>query len=98
MFNAALDPAKAGGRCDECGTVLMQRKDDTAKVIAERLQVYHKRTEPLVQHYRKQGLYVEVNGDRSVQEIFGSIMNEIANEKSRVDASKGGNSQFVVSH
>jgi adenylate kinase len=77
MFNSNLDPSKANGSCDECGTRLVQRKDDTAEVITERLQVYHKTTKPLIEYYRKQGSYVEVNGDRAVEAILGSIMNLI---------------------
>ena len=79
MFNADLDPKKAGGQCDECHAALVQRKDDRAEVIAERLQVYHRTTRPLIQHYRDQGIYVEANGDRPVDEIFRSIMNIIRN-------------------
>ena len=79
MFNSASDPGKAAGRCDECGTALIQRKDDTAEVIAERLQVYHKMTKPLILYYQEKGWYVEVNGERPAEEIFGSIMNKIAN-------------------
>jgi adenylate kinase len=74
MFNANLDPAKAGGRCDECGSGLMQRKDDAPEVIAERLQVYSKATQPLIQYYRDCGSYFEVNGDRPISEIFNSII------------------------
>ena len=79
MFNSASDPGKAGGQCDECGTALIQRKDDTAEVIAERLQVYHRMTKPLILYYQEKGWYVEVNGDRPAEEIFGSIMNKITN-------------------
>ena len=79
MFNANLDPGKARGQCDECGTLLLQRKDDTAEVIAERLQVYHKTTRPLVRHFRNQGSYVEVNGDRPVDEVYKSILDIITN-------------------
>jgi adenylate kinase len=74
MFNAGLDPSKARGQCDECGTGLVQRKDDTKEVIAERLQVYHKTTRPLIQHYKDRGFYEGVDGDRAVDEIFRSIM------------------------
>ncbi len=74
MFNANLDPSKAGGRCDECGAALVQRKDDTAELIAERLQVYHKATRPLIQYYRDGGAYAEVNGDGPADEIFRSII------------------------
>jgi adenylate kinase len=74
MFNSKLDPSKAGGKCDECGTALVQRRDDRPEVIAERLQVYHKATQPLIRYYQDRGSYTEVNGDRPVEEIFKSIM------------------------
>ena len=79
MFNAKLDPGKARGQCDECRTALVQRKDDGADVIAERLQVYHRETRPLIQHFQDQGRYVEVDGDRPVEDVFRSIINVIAN-------------------
>jgi adenylate kinase len=74
IFNAGLDPDKAGGRCDACDEALVQRKDDAAEVIAERLQVYHRTTRPLIQHYRDQGFYIEVDGDKPVNEIFDTII------------------------
>jgi adenylate kinase len=74
MFNAQLDPGKMGGLCDECSAALVKRKDDTADVIAERLQVYHKNTRPLVRYYQEQNVYVEVNAEKTVGEIFGSII------------------------
>jgi adenylate kinase len=74
MFNANLDPSKVNGKCDECGTALVQRKDDTAEVIAERLEVYHKTTKPLIRYYQEQNAYIEVDGDRAVDKIFDSII------------------------
>jgi len=74
IFNTSLEPDKAGGPCDQCGAALIQRKDDTAEVIAERFRVYQRTTRPLIQYYRDRGWYVEVNGDRPVDEIFESIM------------------------
>lgn len=80
MFNASMNPDKIGGQCDECDTVLVRRKDDTTEVIAERLQVYRAATRPLIRHYREQGSYIEVDGDRPVNEVFGAIMKIIAND------------------
>jgi adenylate kinase len=74
VFNADLDSGKIGGLCDACGTALLQRKDDTAEVIAERLQVYHTTTQPLVKYYQEQDSYFEVDGDRPVNDIFNSII------------------------
>lgn len=77
MFNAKLDPSKAGGKCDACGAGLVQRKDDTKEVIAERLQVYHKATLPLIQYYRERNFYFGVDGDQPIETILETIMNRI---------------------
>lgn len=77
MFNAKLDPSKVGGECDACGAGLVQRKDDTAEVIAERLQVYHKATLPLIQYYRDKDMYFGVEGDQPIETILETIMNRI---------------------
>jgi len=81
MFNANLDPGKINGQCDECSTALVQRKDDTAEVIAERLQVYHKTTQPLIRYYQTKDAYIEVDGDKAVDEIYKAIMNIVADYK-----------------
>ena len=44
--------------CD-CGALLSKRADDTEEVIAERLEVYHAETAPLIEHYRQRGLLAE---------------------------------------
>jgi len=77
MFNAKLDPAKVHGKCDACASDLVQRKDDTAEVIAERLQVYHKATLPLIQYYKDKNLYFGVDGDRPIENILETVMNRI---------------------
>jgi adenylate kinase len=74
MFHVVSSPSKAGDRCDECGTALVQRKDDTVQVIEERLQVYHSETEPLIDYYKSRDCYVAVDGGRSVDEIQEAIL------------------------
>jgi adenylate kinase len=49
------------------------RKDDTPDVIARRLEIYHRETEPLVEHYRAQGIGVGVQADATVNEVFNQI-------------------------
>jgi adenylate kinase len=49
------------------------RTDDAPEVIAERLETYHRETEPLVEHYRARGNLVGVHGERSVDEVFSEI-------------------------
>jgi adenylate kinase len=80
MFNAKLDPSKVNGECDACGTALVQRKDDTKEVIAERLQVYHKATLPLIRYYQEKDLYFGVDGDQPIETILETIMNRIGSD------------------
>jgi adenylate kinase len=79
VYNSELEPGKRNGRCEECCADLAQRQDDTEEVVAKRLQVYHKNTQPLILYYQSQGAYKDVNGNQPIDKVFDSIMNLIAN-------------------
>jgi adenylate kinase len=50
------------------------RPDDTREAIAERMHEYHKLTEAVLDHYRKQGVPVKaVNGVGDVDEVFERV-------------------------
>ncbi|MDE6575283.1 MAG: adenylate kinase [Muribaculaceae bacterium] len=49
------------------------RSDDNLSTIRKRLEVYHSQTAPLKEYYCKKGCYHAVNGNGSVEEIFGHI-------------------------
>lgn len=59
-------------------STLVQREDDKPEAIAERLRLYHQTTKPLVDLLTQEGILVEVNGERAIEEIEESI-NEIFN-------------------
>ena len=50
------------------------RPDDKEDVIRRRLAVYRERTKPLVDHYRKLDLLIEVDGDQSVEAVQEEIV------------------------
>jgi adenylate kinase len=77
VFGASSLPAGGELNCDECGTPLVQRKDDTAEVMKERLDVYHRQTRPLINHYRALGRYFEVEGDRPSEAVLEAILQQI---------------------
>ena len=52
---------------------LVQRDDDTEDTVRERLRVYHENTEPVVEHYRDEGVLVEIDGDQTPDEVFEDI-------------------------
>ena len=49
--------------------LLRTRQDDRAEVITERLKLYHKETEPILDYYQKQGKLVEVDGSGTIEEV-----------------------------
>ena len=54
------------------------RSDDTPDKIQHRLDVYHEKSEPLVGHYRRKGLLVDVHADRPVDEVFAEVQRVLA--------------------
>ncbi|MBQ9551084.1 MAG: adenylate kinase [Lachnospiraceae bacterium] len=66
-------PPKKDGVCDECGTELVIRDDDKPETVKNRLAVYHEQTQPLVEYYRKKGVYHTVDGTADVGAVFDSI-------------------------
>ena len=52
---------------------LENRSDDTTDVIAKRLEVYHRETEPIVEHYRTTGKLVPLHAGRTVEEVWHEI-------------------------
>jgi adenylate kinase len=52
---------------------LENRRDDTPDVIRTRLAIYHRETEPIVEHYRTTGKLVPLHADRTVEEVWDEI-------------------------
>jgi adenylate kinase len=50
------------------------RADDNPETVRERLRVYHHETEPLVEHYERQGKLRRVDGDRSPDEVHQEVL------------------------
>lgn len=54
------------GICNACGSELVQRADDKAETVLDRLTVYHTQTEPLIDFYRAKGKLRVVEGQEEV--------------------------------
>ncbi len=59
--------------CDACGGKLYQRSDDNLESFQNRYKTYQEKTEPIIEHYRKQNVLHEVNGDDTVENVFAEI-------------------------
>jgi adenylate kinase len=49
------------------------RADDTREVIARRLEIYHRETEPIVEHYRTTGKLIPLHADRSIEQVWSEV-------------------------
>ncbi|MBE6953440.1 MAG: adenylate kinase [Ruminococcaceae bacterium] len=66
-YHLKFNPPAKEGVCDKCGAALVQRVDDKAETVRERLRVYHELTEPVKAFYEKRGKLVCVDGNQSVE-------------------------------
>jgi adenylate kinase len=73
-YHTTFKPPRVEGVCDDCHTRLTQREDDRPETVRQRLKVFHAQTEPLVAHYRAQGLLREVKGEGDIEQIYANIV------------------------
>jgi adenylate kinase len=60
-------------RCIRCGGRLKQRSDDTEAVVLERLKVYRRDTQPLVDYYRSRPTFRAVNGAQAMDRVYADL-------------------------
>ncbi len=53
------------------------REDDTLKAIRKRINLFHEFTEPVLDFYRGKGILVEIDGEKSIDEILQEILSEL---------------------
>jgi adenylate kinase len=64
--------------CKKCGGALVQRTDDDGSVIRERLRVYMRDTQVLVEFYRRRPSFRSVDGDQAPDLVAADIAAAIA--------------------
>jgi len=74
LSHTVFNPPKKAGVCDQCGGELYQRHDDEEETVANRLKVYEKQTQPLVNYYRQRQLLREIDGVGAVEEIRARVL------------------------
>ena len=60
--------------CDKCGTELIIRSDDKPETVKDRLNVYHRQTEPLIAYYKTAGVLREVDGTQELPKVFEDVV------------------------
>jgi adenylate kinase len=57
------------------------RADDTPEAIARRLREYAADTRPLIDHYRGEGVLVQIDGDRPPDDITAELRERLGNRR-----------------
>ena len=72
-YHIKFNPPAVDGVCDVCGDNVIQRKDDVEETVKERLDVYERQTQPLIDFYKEKNLLSTVDGTKAINEVFESI-------------------------
>lgn len=78
VYHVKFNPPRNDLVCDKCGTKLVQRDDDKEETVRKRLTVYKEQTAPLIDHYRKKGKLVDIDGTGGIDAVFERMVSEIA--------------------
>jgi adenylate kinase len=93
IYHTLYNPPKVEGKDDLTGEALIQRVDDMEETISNRIAVYHKQTEPLINYYRKAAeekdphapFYIKVDGIGSMEEVRDRIFAAVQEHPEKID-------------
>jgi adenylate kinase len=74
LLNVYFSSKEELDACTEAGGELIQRADDNEETIVNRLEVYRRQTEPLVEYYERAGLLRTVDGDGSMDDVYARLL------------------------
>jgi adenylate kinase len=77
VYHELFSPPQTPGFCDVDGSELYQRQDDTEETQKRRIKVYFDQTAPLLDYYRRKDLLVQLDGERTIEEIHNDLLEVI---------------------
>ncbi|GAA0177908.1 adenylate kinase [Clostridium sediminicola] len=72
-YHTSFNPPKVEGICNVCGNEVIQRDDDKEDTVKERIDVYVKSTQPLINYYNKISKLFVIDGTNSIDDVFTNI-------------------------
>lgn len=72
-YHLVFNPPTKDNVCDSCKAGLIQREDDKAETVINRLKTYHDQTEPLIEYYGKQGKLVTAAGQEEIEDTTKEV-------------------------
>jgi len=81
VYHVKFNPPTNAGTCEKCGSSLVQRDDDKEETVRNRLKVYQEQTAPLIEHYRKKGKLVDIDGSAGIDAVFSQMVKAVSKLK-----------------
>lgn len=78
VFHVEFNPPRQEGACDIDGSRLIVRNDDRPEVIRNRLEQYHAKTEPLIDHYDQRSVLRRIDGASRPDQVADEIRRTLA--------------------
>ncbi len=66
-------PPKVEGVCDNCGTELKQRSDDTVEKLTARMDEYESSTKPVIDFFAPKGVVTKIDASQKPEDVFEQI-------------------------
>ena len=85
VFHVEFNPPQQEGVCDVDGSELIVRDDDKPEVIRHRLEQYHEKTAPLIEHYDGQSLLRRIDGAAPPDAVADEIRRTLATLRLEAD-------------
>ena len=73
IFHMTTHRPKVEGICDECGSELQQRKDDTVEQLKIRMEEYEVKTAPIIGYFEPKGVVTHIDASQSAADTFAQV-------------------------
>ncbi|PON16390.1 hypothetical protein C2W62_18715 [Candidatus Entotheonella serta] len=80
-YHSTFNPPKEPMKDDITGEPLIQRSDDTADALKKRLGTYHKQTAPVVDYYRKNGIWQGIDASQQPGQVWKNMLDILEGDK-----------------
>jgi adenylate kinase len=76
-FSMSSGELQPGGPCPDCQAPLIQRDDDRAETVRNRIRVYDETTAPVRQYYEERGMLISIDASSSIDEVTHELYRQL---------------------
>lgn len=77
IYHIKWRPPRNDFVCDNCGSRIGRRDDDTPEVVIQRYKIYRETFEPIIKYYKGRNILVSIDASRSTTEIVVDMEKEL---------------------